>query len=269
VIDTPGLFDPNVKLEFLGQEIVKCIDLAKDGLHGVLLVLSVKNRFSAEEAAALETLETLFGEKIRNYMVVIFTGGDELEDNEQTLEEYLRDSSPALQNLLRQCNDRKVLFDNKTKSETKKEKQITELLKQIDIVMAQNGGHPYSNEMFHEAQEWSNRRKEIDSGGCSKQEMEILLENMEKRHAEQLKKTTKMVEEKLRMSTKLFEQKLAAEKSARQKVERESHETIRKLKEKLPKPPPPRPLVLRPCPPRPLVLGPGPPLGGICPCPIL
>jgi len=269
VIDTPGLFDPNVKLEFLGQEIVKCIDLAKDGLHGVLLVLSVKNRFSAEEAAALETLETLFGEKIRNYMVVIFTGGDELEDNEQTLEEYLRDSSPALQNLLRQCNDRKVLFDNKTKSETKKEKQITELLKQIDIVMAQNGGHPYSNEMFCEAQEWSNRRKEIDSGGCSKQEMEILLENMEKRHAEQLKKTTKMVEEKLRMSTKLFEQKLAAEKSARQKVERESHETIRKLKEKLPKPPPPRPLVLRPCPPRPLVLGPGPPLGGICPCPIL
>ena len=33
-----------------------------------------------------------------------------------------------------------------------KEKQTTELLKQIDIVIAQNGGHPYSNELFREAQ---------------------------------------------------------------------------------------------------------------------
>jgi hypothetical protein len=61
------------------------------------LVLSVKNRFTAEEAAALETLQMLFGEKILNYMVVIFTGGDELEENEQTLEDYLRESPPALQ----------------------------------------------------------------------------------------------------------------------------------------------------------------------------
>jgi hypothetical protein len=42
-------------------------------------------------------------------------------------------------------------------------------------------------------QERSNRRKEINSGGCSKNEIQILLENMEKRHAEELKKTTEMV----------------------------------------------------------------------------
>jgi len=244
VIDTPGLFDPNVQLAILGQEIVKCIDLAKDGVHGVLLVLSIKNRFSAEEATTLETLQMLFGEKIVNYMVVVFTAGDELDENEQTLEDYLRESPPALQNLLGQCKGRKVLFNNKTRSETVKEKQRSELLKQIDIVIAQNGGHPYSNEMFREAQEWSNKRKEIDSGGYSKKEIEILLENMEKKHAQQLKKTKEMVEEKLRMSTKIFEQQLAAEKSARAKVERESRETIRELEEKLPKPPPPKRCVI-------------------------
>jgi hypothetical protein len=240
VIDTPGLFDPTVDPDFLGKEIARCIDLAKDGLHAVLFVLSVRNRYTPEEAAALETLQKFLGEKFLNYMVVIFTGGDELEANEQTLEDYLREIPPALQEILSQCNDRKVLFDNKTRSETVKEKQRSELLKQIDIVIAQNGGHPYSNEMFREAQEWSNRRKEIDSGGCSKKEIQILLENMEKRHAEQLKKTTEMVEEKLRMSTKIIEQQLAAEKSAREtkhKKEKPREPCVIIMKEEKPREP--------------------------------
>jgi len=37
----------------------------------------------------------LFGEKIVNYMVVVFTAGDELDEN-QTFEDYLRESPPAL-----------------------------------------------------------------------------------------------------------------------------------------------------------------------------
>nr|ABK23761.1 unknown [Picea sitchensis] len=178
VIDTPGLFDSDVEQDILCKEIVKCIDLAKDGIHGVLLVLSVKNRFTTEEAAALETLQMLFGEKFINYMVVIFTGGDELENNKRTFEDYLRKSSRTLQKLLRQCNDRKVLFNNKTEIEAVKEKQATELLKQIDIVIAHNGGHAYSNELFREAQEI--KLKEMEKAHAAK------LEQMEKAHAEQL-----------------------------------------------------------------------------------
>jgi len=270
VIDTPGLFDPNVQLAILGQEIVKCIDLAKDGVHGVLLVLSIKYRFSAEEATTLETLQMLFGQKIVNYMVVVFTAGDELDEN-QTFEDYLRESPPALQNLLGQCKGRKVLFDNKTRSETVKEKQRSELLKQIDIVIAQNGGHPYSNEMFLEAQECPSRRKDIESGGYSKEQKQILpekienahaeklkstelewssdkdidsgrhpneqiqnfLEKMEIANAEQLKKTTEMVEEKLRMATKTFERQLADEQAAREQDEKYLRENICMLQEKL------------------------------------
>jgi len=33
-----------------------------------------------------------------------------------------------------------------------KEKQRSELLKQVDIVIAQNGGRPFTNELFREAQ---------------------------------------------------------------------------------------------------------------------
>jgi len=251
VIDTPGLFDPAVTLDVLGSEIVKCIDLAKEGLHGVLLVLSVLSRFSTEEASTLKTLQTLFGEKIINYMVIIFTGGDQLDDDEQSIEGYLKDSPSMLQDLLRQCNNRMVVFDNKTKSGTVKEEQVKQLVKQIDDIIAQNGGRPYSNDMFREAQEWSKKRKEVESGGYSKKEVEILLQNLEKQHAEQSRKSTELIEEKLRISTKMFEDQLAAEKRARERVEKESSEKISELNQKLrnlPQPAPPPQIIYVPPP---------------------
>lgn len=84
-----GLFDSSAGSEFVGKEIVKCIDLAKNGIHAVLVVFSVHNRFSQEEVAAVRSLQTLFGSKIIDYMIVVFTGGDELEDDDDTLEDYL------------------------------------------------------------------------------------------------------------------------------------------------------------------------------------
>ena len=84
-----GLFDSSADPEFVSKEIVKCIGMAKDGIHAVLVVFSVRSRFSQEEEAALHSLQTLFGKKIFDYMIVVFTGGDELEDNDETLEDYL------------------------------------------------------------------------------------------------------------------------------------------------------------------------------------
>ncbi|KDO45857.1 hypothetical protein CISIN_1g043441mg [Citrus sinensis] len=94
VIDTPGLFDFSAGSEFVGMEIVKCIGLAKDGIHAVLVGFSVRSRFPQEEEAALHSWQTLFGKKVFDYMIVVFTGGDELEDNEETLEDYLGRECP-------------------------------------------------------------------------------------------------------------------------------------------------------------------------------
>lgn len=199
VIDTPGFFDPNVKMDIIGKEIVKCIELAKEGLHGVLFVLSVTNRFSQEEANALKALQMLFGENIMKYVVVIFTGGDNLEANEQTFEEYLG-GDKQIEKLLLKCNHRKVIFDNRTTSGTVKEKQVTELLKQIDSIMLQNESLPYSNDMFHQFQEYSNWCENIKSGGYSKQQVEILLREKEK-EMEEMRKG--------------YEKKLADERKAR------------------------------------------------------
>ncbi|KAJ0085253.1 hypothetical protein Patl1_07558 [Pistacia atlantica] len=151
VIDTPGLFDLSADSEFVVKEIVKCIKLAKDGIHAILLVLSVGNRFTQEEKDAVLTLQSLFGRKIVNYMIVVFTGGDELEENEETLEEYLgRECPDSLKDILALCENRRVLFDNKTKEETKRAKQVGELLSLVSRVIAQNGGQPYTDEIFAE-----------------------------------------------------------------------------------------------------------------------
>lgn len=93
-MNVAGLFDFSAGSDFVGKEIVKCIDLAKDGIHAVLVVFSVRTRFSLEEEAALRSLQTLFGSTIVNYMIVVFTGGDELEENDETLVDYLGRSCP-------------------------------------------------------------------------------------------------------------------------------------------------------------------------------
>ncbi|MBA0585767.1 hypothetical protein Gorai_016532, partial [Gossypium raimondii] len=66
VIDTPGLFDASVESEFIGKEIAKCIDIAKDGIHAVAV-----------------------------YIIIVFTNGDALEED-VTLKDYLDDSPQPL-----------------------------------------------------------------------------------------------------------------------------------------------------------------------------
>ncbi|OIT02647.1 putative protein phloem protein 2-like a3 [Nicotiana attenuata] len=94
VIDTPGLFDFSADPGIVGNEIVKCVDLAKDGIHAVLLVLSVRSRFSREEQAAVQSFLEFFGYKISDYMIVVFTGGDDLEYSDVTLDDYLGADCP-------------------------------------------------------------------------------------------------------------------------------------------------------------------------------
>ncbi|GJW29551.1 putative AIG1-type guanine nucleotide-binding (G) domain-containing protein [Tanacetum coccineum] len=380
VIDTPGLFDSSVDTEFIGKEIVKCINMAREGIHGVLVVLSVRNRFSKEEEAAISSLRTLFGNKINDYMIVVFTGGDELEENEQTLEDFLEDcpeplknagwqaflpyypqtryclfrstsqsivpipisvgfgiflgtrhllafqksgscfypssteaeyraladfhqklsgfvlfsnlhitiptpiwilfhtdstiaSNPVLRSLkslrtahvntdikhlsmsckarveetLSLCGGRCVLFDNRTRDQTKKTEQVQELLSLVNIVLAKNNGKPYTDEIFSELKRGTRKlheqTEEVQSlQGYSKQEISELTAQMNKSYEEQLKRITEMVESRLKETTLRLEQQLAEEQVARLKAEElayaaqmKSNDEIRKLRENLEK----------------------------------
>ncbi|KAK3231823.1 hypothetical protein Dsin_003704 [Dipteronia sinensis] len=224
VIDTPGLLDSSVESDFIGKEIARCIDLAKDGIHAVLVVLSVRTRFTKEEEAAILSLQTLFGSKIIDYMIVVFTGGDELEENEETLEGYLGgDNCPEpLKNILNLCRNRRVVFNNKTNDKNKKAVQVRELLSLVNMVIAQNGGQPYTDEQFTELKRQRlSHQKEVESlEGKSNMEIPELKENMERSYDDKLKRITEMVELKLTQTTTRLQQQLAEEQAARLKVEK-------------------------------------------------
>ncbi|KAJ0085249.1 hypothetical protein Patl1_07556 [Pistacia atlantica] len=246
VIDTPGLFDLSADSEYVVKEIVKCIKLAKDGIHAILLVLSVGNRFTQEEQDAVLTLQSLFGREIVNYMIVVFTGGDELEENEETLEEYLgRECPDSLKDILALCENRRVLFDNKTKDETKRAKQVGKLLSLVNRVIVQNGGQPYTDEIFAEVKKGAMKHHEqqvkVDSlKGYSKREITELKAEIERSYENQLKRISEMLELKLTATTSKLEKELLEERVARlnsesnaKEAETKSNDEIRKLKESL------------------------------------
>jgi len=53
------LFDLSTAADFIGKEIVRCISLAEDGIHAILLVFSVR-RLAEEEKIMLSFLQALF-----------------------------------------------------------------------------------------------------------------------------------------------------------------------------------------------------------------
>lgn len=55
-----------------------------------------------------------------------------------------------IQKVLQLCKRRVVLFDNKTKDATKQAEQVQQLLSLVNLVVAANGGQPYSDEFFME-----------------------------------------------------------------------------------------------------------------------
>ncbi|XP_062029617.1 immune-associated nucleotide-binding protein 9-like [Rosa rugosa] len=243
VIDTPGLFDSSVKSDVISKEIVQCIKLAKDGIHAILVILSTRTRFSQEEQSAILGLQALFGSKIFDYMIVVFSGGDELEENDETLEDYLggRDCPEPLKEILGLCGNRCVLFDNKTKDESKRVEQVQRLLSLVNLVIAQNGGRPYTDEIFaevkKEAMKLRDQQEDVASKGYSKQEISHLNEQMQRAHDLQLKRITEMIESNMREKTMMLEQKLADEHAARlraeqtaQKAQQSSQDEIRKLR---------------------------------------
>ncbi|KAG5021084.1 hypothetical protein JHK87_016939 [Glycine soja] len=245
VIDTPGLFDGT---HSAGKEIVKCIDMAKDGIHAILMVFSVKTRFSEEEQATFLALQALFGHKIVDYMIVVFTGGDELEENEETLDDYLGHECPQpLKDIMILCGNRKLLFDNKTKDKEKQLGQVQQLLTRVDMVISQNGGLPFTNELFIELKEKAtmrdNQQKALDSlKGYSKEEMFEIKMQMQQKYDDELKRMINMVESKLKEETANLLKKLEEERVARLKAEENyrsfqnaSNDEIRRLKEDLEK----------------------------------
>ncbi|XP_068193624.1 uncharacterized protein [Antennarius striatus] len=157
VFDMPGFGDTHMSVEQTHEEIAKCVSLSSPGPHAFLLVVPVGRYTDHENQAACE-LAKIFGEDaLHHHTVVLFTGGDALEDI--TIEEYLRDTAPAgLKALMDRCGSRYQLFNNKNPCNSA---QVKELLVKVDKMVKETNKGFYTSTMFREAEAAIREEQEI------------------------------------------------------------------------------------------------------------
>ncbi|XP_048883087.1 GTPase IMAP family member 9-like [Brienomyrus brachyistius] len=146
VVDTPGLFDTEKPDEMIKKEMIKCIQFSCPGPHAFLVVMQL-TRFTNEEKMCVEALQEIFGEEAKKFMIILFTRGDDLED--QTIEEFVENGETSLKEVIRKCGGRYHVFNNRDMSNRA---QVKELLDIIDGMTAMNGGGFYTQEMYEEAE---------------------------------------------------------------------------------------------------------------------
>lgn len=223
VVDTPGLFDPQLENDVTKLEVAKCVGLTSPGVHCFLLVLQV-GRFSPEENNAVKEFLSMFGNHAKKYMIVLFTKIDTLDapsklKPQERFEEYMKTIPDDLHNILKMCDNRYIGFNNKIKDKSKREKQVNSLFDKINAMVNTNGGACYKGEIYEKA--------ECDfqqSTRFMREEIEKLKEEFEQKVKEEKEK------EKLRELERKAEQEKDKEKI--QELERKVEEEKEKEKKR-------------------------------------
>ncbi|XP_039535113.1 GTPase IMAP family member 8-like [Pimephales promelas] len=134
VINSPDLLDPDLSVEKLEELKEELVSRCSSGLSAVLLTVPLEETVQNEEEI-LYYIKGLFGSEVQKYIMILFTRQDELEDQDESIEEYLQDHAD-LQRLVTECGGRFHCFNNKKELESQRQ----ELLQKIEGMMMKNGG---------------------------------------------------------------------------------------------------------------------------------
>ena len=183
----PGVWDTQRSqeegLDFFKLRIKEAMVLNLEGFDGFLFVLRYGARFTDEDVSFVNVLKEMFGpDSLKDMCILILTGGDNFEadhkDEGVTFEQWCLRESGNFRNLIEECGERILLFDNKTNVETKKTDQIDKLLSLVENLKKRNKNKKYTDMNFEKA-------KALKSEDFNKQEkllkkVDLLLEKLQK-----------------------------------------------------------------------------------------
>ena len=207
VVDTPGLFDTEVPVAETVKEITRCMVLTSPGPHALLLVIPL-GRYTLEDQKATEKILTMFGERAREHMILLFTRKDDLEGMD--FRDYLKQAPTAIQELIRKFRDRYCVFNNKATG-AEQENQREQLLALVQGVVDKCNGRYYTNSLYQKTEE------EIQK------QIQVFQENY-RAELERVKAQIKQeLEEEIRKLKDELEQQKQKVKMERQLAEMEAH----------------------------------------------
>ncbi|XP_004594554.2 GTPase IMAP family member 7 [Ochotona princeps] len=174
IVDTPGLFDTEEKLDTTCREISKCVLFSCPGPHAIVLVMQL-GRYTVEEQKTVALIKTLFGKSAVKHMVILYTRKEELEN--RSLDDFLAEADVNLKCLIQECGNRCYAISNKAEA-AEKQVQVQGLMELIEKMVQGNEGK-YFSEKIYEDIEAKLQKKE---------------ENLKKIYADQLQNEIKFIE---------------------------------------------------------------------------
>ena len=140
------------------KEILKCVGISAPGPHAILLVIRV-GRFTEEERDTVHLLQKAFGDNMLNYLIVVFTGKDDLDRGKKTIQELVQNAPTSLQRFLAGCGNRYLAISNHD-DDSEKDKHAQELIEKTESVVCTNGGSYYQSPIFNEVEKKYSRADE-------------------------------------------------------------------------------------------------------------
>lgn len=152
VVDTPGLFDTNRTEEEILVEMTKWYTLVSPGIHAILLVVQV-GRFTEEEQKTVDFFMKVFGDDLKDFLVVVFTHKNRLIDDDITIHDFVKtmDNSSNLRKLIGESKGRYTAIGYKGPEE-ERVKEVKHILSLIDGIKGKDGQNYYSNQVFQRVQ---------------------------------------------------------------------------------------------------------------------
>ena len=223
MIDCPGLYDTSKTQQEISVIIVQAVACMHPGPNAILYVIRL-GRFTAEEYGVFQRLKALFDENVVRYMILLFTGGDDLEKEGKTLSDLMQHAPKKFIQVIEECGHRCIVFNNKAKN-TKP--QVEELLKLVRKMNEENNHVPYECPKYSMIGEGLEKEvnKRLAEVNKKDPEREKYVQELEAKTREN-EETLKMLEEEIRRKDLKRERELEELKA---RPNREAEERRKKL----------------------------------------